>query len=264
MFIIDILQAKHDKHRENYWYIFGVSWCEPILMWTPWSFEAQPINFGERNGLFVTKVDSTGDLSVPVAQEIPHVGNKWKVTWKYIHLLLGGNIDSTLLFVFFWSVSVMTFRNEEPLSWISFVGRYSYIRMLPQWFVFCLSIVLSWFYSFPNEWVETWPPQLKARVAFEESRFIHRSFIKKRLRSAQLLALQPWKGHISDAPLISWATMGSIDFELLSLKGRHLNRFDIPFFKLFLAHECFFVCTKLDICAWLQNHTETLKDFISQ
>lgn len=43
----------------------------PILL-APWSFEAHPVNFGERNGLFVTKVDSTGDLSVRVAQEIPY------------------------------------------------------------------------------------------------------------------------------------------------------------------------------------------------
>ncbi len=211
--------------------MFGVSWCEPILMWTPWSFEAQPINFGERNGLFVTKVDSTGDLSVPVAQEIPHVGNKWKVTWKYIHLLLGGKL-TLHCFLFFLECECNDLSKWRTFELNFFCRKVFYIRMLPQWFVFCLSIVLSWLYSFPNEWVETWPPQLKARVAFEESRFIHRSFIKKRLRSAQLLALQPWKGHISDAPLISWATMGSIDFELLSLKGRHLNRFDIPFFKL--------------------------------
>jgi len=48
------------------------------------------------------------------------------------------------------------------------------------------------------------------------------------LRSAQLLALQRRKDHISDATydasLISWATMGSIHF------GRDFNRFDIPFF----------------------------------
>ena len=44
----------------------------PILL-APWSFEAHPVNFGERNGLFVTKVDSTGDLSVRVAQEILYI-----------------------------------------------------------------------------------------------------------------------------------------------------------------------------------------------